>query len=184
MSDTSTSCSAVTTPYFHSSLPPYGPLLSTTLSAVFVSLLLHNYPVLSREVLVSIACISHSFILLSTTSISSCISYSLMYQLFHRYKNRIKYYLYRRFRLSIICNWTWVSEDTSTQATSEYIKCKQWTCRKIKTSVFFLQQPLGALMYLYFIVWILIGILNWLCLVRTVQFMTLLVENNSRSIHV
>ena len=135
----------------------YEPLLSTTPSAISISLLLHNYRGLSQEVLVSTTCISQSFILLSTTPISYCISYSLMYQLFHCHKNRIKYYLYRRYKLCIICDCT---EDTSTKATSECIKCNQCMCRKIKSSVFFLQQPLGALIYLYFIVWILIGVFN------------------------
>ena len=37
----------------------------------------------------------------------------------------------------MIFGWTWVPEDTSTQATSAYIRCKHWMCRKIKTTVFF-----------------------------------------------
>ena len=32
---------------------------------------------------------------------------------------------------SIICRWTWVPENTSTQATSEFIKCKHWMYRNI-----------------------------------------------------
>ena len=39
---------------------------------------------------------------------------------------------------SIICGWISVPEDTSTQVTSEFIKCKHWLCRKIKTTVFFM----------------------------------------------
>ena len=38
--------------------------------------------------------------------------------------------------MSFICGWTWVPEDTSAQPTSEYIKCKDWMCRKTKTTVF------------------------------------------------
>ena len=33
--------------------------------------------------------------------------------------------------------WTWAPEDTSTQATTEFVKCKHWICGKIKTTVFF-----------------------------------------------
>ena len=40
--------------------------------------------------------------------------------------------------LSIICSWTWIPEDTSTHATSEYIKCNNCMCRKIKTTAFFM----------------------------------------------
>ena len=36
------------------------------------------------------------------------------------------------------CGWTWVPEDTSIQATSEYIICKHWKYRKIKTTVLFM----------------------------------------------
>ena len=31
----------------------------------------------------------------------------------------------------IICGWTWVREDTSTQATSAFIKCKHWMYPKV-----------------------------------------------------
>ena len=52
----------------------------------------------------------------------------------------------------IICGQTWVPKDSSTQATSEYIKCKNWICGKIKTTVFFLVISLLEHKYLYFIV--------------------------------
>ena len=32
--------------------------------------------------------------------------------------------------MSIIYGWTWVPEDTSTKAISEFIKCKHWMCPK------------------------------------------------------
>ena len=57
---------------------------------------------------------------------------------------------------SIICGWTWAPEDTSTQATSESIKCKQWMCRKLKQLHSLYDQLLGALIYLHFIILILI----------------------------
>ena len=60
----------------------------------------------------------------------------------------------------MICGWTWVPEDTSTHATSAYIKCKHWICRKIwmaKTTVLFIwDQLLAALIHLSFIILILI----------------------------
>ena len=60
----------------------------------------------------------------------------------------------------MICSWTWVPEDTSTQATSAYIKCKQWICRKVrivKTTVLFIwNQVLTGLIHLNFITLILI----------------------------
>ena len=60
----------------------------------------------------------------------------------------------------MICSWTWVPEDTSTQATSAYIKCKQWICRKVrmvKTTVLFIwDQVLTGLIHLNFITLILI----------------------------
>ena len=61
---------------------------------------------------------------------------------------------------SIICGWTWVLEDTSTQAISAYIRCKQWMCwrvRLVKTTVSFIcDQLFGALIHLNFIILILI----------------------------
>ena len=63
----------------------------------------------------------------------------------------IEYYL----RLNVL-----VPEDTSTQPTSSYIKCKYWMSRKVgmvKTTVFFIcEQPFGALMHLNFFILILI----------------------------
>ena len=60
----------------------------------------------------------------------------------------------------MICSWTWVPEDTSTQATSAYIKCKHWICRNVrmvKTTVLFLwHQLLAALIHHNFITLILI----------------------------
>ena len=32
----------------------------------------------------------------------------------------------------LIYSWTWAPEDTITQATSDYIKCKHWMCGKSK----------------------------------------------------
>ena len=52
------------------------------------------------------------------------------------------------------------SEDTSTQATSAYVRCKQWMCWKVsmvKTTVLFTcDQLLGALIHFNFIILILI----------------------------
>ena len=60
----------------------------------------------------------------------------------------------------MICSWIWVPEDTSTQATSAYIKYKQWICRKVrkvKTTVLFIwSQVLTGLIHLNFITLILI----------------------------
>ena len=60
----------------------------------------------------------------------------------------------------MICGWTWVPEDTSSQATSTYIKCKHWIWRKVrmvKTTVLFIwDQLLAALIDLNFITLILI----------------------------
>ena len=39
---------------------------------------------------------------------------------------------------SFIYGWTYIHEDTSTQATSEYIKRKHWKYRKIKNTVLFM----------------------------------------------
>ena len=61
--------------------------------------------------------------------------------------------------MSIICSWTGVSEDTSTQVTSEYIKCKHWMCWKTKTTVFFMWSASWStdwLIYLNFFILILI----------------------------
>ena len=60
----------------------------------------------------------------------------------------------------MICGWTWVPEDTSTQATSAYIKCKHWIHREVrmvKTTVLFIwDQLLAALIHLNLITLILI----------------------------
>ena len=62
----------------------------------------------------------------------------------------------------MICGWTWVPEDTSSQATSTYIKCKHWIWRKVrmvKTTVLFIwDQLLAALIDFNFITLILICI--------------------------
>ena len=36
----------------------------------------------------------------------------------------------------VISAWTWVPKGTSTQATSEYMKCKHWMCQKMKTTIY------------------------------------------------
>ena len=38
----------------------------------------------------------------------------------------------------VFCGWFWGLEDSSTRATSDFMKCKHWMCRKIKTTVFFI----------------------------------------------
>ena len=62
--------------------------------------------------------------------------------------------------MGITCRWAWVLEDTSTQATSAYIRRKHWMCWKVsmvKTTVLFIcDQLLGALIHLNFIILILI----------------------------
>ena len=35
----------------------------------------------------------------------------------------------------LFADWIWVAKDTNTQATSEFINCKHWKYRKIKTTV-------------------------------------------------
>ena len=62
--------------------------------------------------------------------------------------------------IGIICSWTRVPENTSTQTTSAYIRCKHWMCWKasmVKTTVLFTcDQLLGALIHFNFIILILI----------------------------
>ena len=62
----------------------------------------------------------------------------------------IEYYLH----------WTWVPEDTSTQATSAYIRCKHWMCCKgsmVKRTVLLIcDKLLGVLIHFNFIILILI----------------------------
>ena len=87
--------------------------------------------------------------------------------------------------LSITCRSTWVPEDTSTQATSAYIKCKHWLCRKVrmvKTTVFFICDLLfGALIDLNFIILILM-FLTYHAWCKLCNIWLFLCENNSRSI--
>ena len=84
-------------------------------------------------------------------------------------------------RSSIIYDWTWVPEGTSTQATLEFIECKHWMYRKIKTTVFFIwpaswSNDISSFyysdIYLFLIYYACCKLCNiWL----------LLFENNSRS---
>ena len=68
---------------------------------------------------------------------------------------------------SIICGWTWIPENTSTQAVSEYIKCKHWMCEKIKATVFFMRpDPWSTDISLFYCSDI--SVFNWLYLVRNV----------------
>ena len=68
-----------------------------------------------------------------------------LYKKLKRYTKTWRWHIHKdllsiiyEYRSSINYGWTWVPEGTSTQATSEFIECKHWMCRKIKTTVFFM----------------------------------------------
>lgn len=46
--------------------------------------------------------------------------------------------LWKVIKIHYYLRWTWVPQDTSTQATSENIRYKQGMCMKFKTTVFFM----------------------------------------------
>lgn len=84
--------------------------------------------------------------------------------------------------MSIVFGWTWVREDTRTQVTSEYIKCTNWMSGNIKKGKIFWDQPLEVLIYLYFIVLILIGVLINYAWKELFNLWLLPIEDNLRSI--
>ena len=84
---------------------------------------------------------------------------------------------------SITCEWTWVPEDISTQATPELIKWKYWTFWKIKTTVFFIwstswSTDLSSFYYSGIDLFLIYNVCCKLCNISLLFF-----ENNSRSYH-
>ena len=84
----------------------------------------------------------------------------------------------RKYMEGIICGLSWVPEAISTQAMSEYIKCKYWLHRKIKTTVFVMWSD--SLFFMWFFMWsvFLIGYAWW----KLCNMWLLPIIDNSRSI--
>ena len=85
--------------------------------------------------------------------------------------------------MCIICDWTWVPEDTSTQATSEFLKCKQWMCPKIKTTVFFMWSAFWSTDISSFYYSDILILIDYTCS-KLCNVWLLLFKNNSRSYHI
>ena len=89
----------------------------------------------------------------------------------------------RKSESSIICSWAWVPEDTSTQPTSEFIKCKYWMYRKIKITVFFMWLAFWSSdISSFYCSGINLFLVDYTCC-KLCNIWLLLFRNNSRSYH-